>query len=162
MIRVLNIRPRLTRAEGFARVALSCGIGASLLALHYINPETATWFPLRTSCGAFTGLPCIFCGTTRALHHLLNANFARALYFNWIAFPVAALAVVAALLCLAELAAQRRLVVAKINFRFTPETLGWAGGALAALWIFQVWLAVSLHKRELLNANAPLYAWFVR
>lgn len=153
---------QLTRAEMLARLSLSGGIALTLLALRQINPESVSWLPIPTSCGAFTGLPCIFCGVTRAIHHLLNAEFARALYFNWIAFPIAVVAVTAALFCVAELAGQRRLFVAKLTFRVTPRTAAYTGGVLVALWIVQVSLAVYFQKHELLNPGGPLYAFFVK
>jgi hypothetical protein len=152
----------LSGQEALARVALSAAIALTLLGLRLIDPAKVAWFPLHTSCGAFTGLPCIFCGTTRAMHHLLLGDFARALYFNWIAFPIAALALAVVALCVAELVAQRRLLVARLRLRVTPKTLAWSGGMLAALWILQVSLAVSLHKAELLNPDGLLYVLFVK
>ncbi|MDQ6655544.1 MAG: DUF2752 domain-containing protein [Verrucomicrobiota bacterium] len=131
------------------------------LLLRVIDPATLTWLPLRTSCGAATGLPCIFCGTTRALHHLLAGDIAQALYFNWIAFPVAAAAIVAAVNFALELSLRRRVFRLPV-FDFTPRRTGAVAVALVALWIFQVTLAVTLHKRELLNPNGVLYAFFVK
>lgn len=162
MITVLKIAPQLTRAEVWARLAVSCGIAAALLGVRYVDPETVSWFPLRTSCGAFTGLPCIFCGTTRGLHYLLNGDFTRAFYFNWLAFPVVAVGVAAVVAAVAEIAAQRRLVAARFTFRATPTSIAWTGGSLAALWLLQVSIAISLHKHELLNPTGPLYPWFVK
>ena len=60
------------------------------------------WVPFSTSCGAITGLPCIFCGMTRALHFLFQGDFARALYFNWLAFPAVAVFGALILVVLAE------------------------------------------------------------
>lgn len=157
-----NAARQLNRREVLARLSVGLAIAFALLGLRSINPESISWFPLRTSCGAITGLPCIFCGTTRALHHLLHGEWTRALYFNWIAFPVAAMAIVVLVLFTAEALAQRRLIVARGTFRVTPKTLAWSGGALAALWILQVSLAVSLQKRELLNPEGLLYAVFIK
>lgn len=152
----------LNPAQLCVRLLATVGIGAALLGVRSINPETVSWWPLQTSCGAFTGLPCIFCGTTRAMHHLLQGNFAQALYFNWIAYPVAALAAAILLVVTAELLTERRLFVRRLTFRVTPPTLAWTGAALAALWILQVTLAVSFGKGELLNPAGPLYAFFVK
>ena len=152
---------RLTSRElapraGFL-VALICGG----IALRAFDPVAVSWLPLRTSCGAVTGLPCIFCGATRALHCLLNGDFARALYFNWLAFPVAASALGLIVILLAELGLRRRLVRAP-KIRITRRSFAAASVALLALWILQVTLAVSFHKHELLNPNGPLYALFVK
>jgi hypothetical protein len=57
--------------------------------LALINPVSASaWVPFPTSCGAVTGLPCIFCGMTRALHYLLHGDVARAAYYNWLSIPL--------------------------------------------------------------------------
>src|SRR6266404_6851890 len=63
-------------------------LAATLLLLRAIDPVAAgAWLPFHPSCGAVSGLPCIFCGMTRALHLLLNGDFIGAIYFNWLAFP---------------------------------------------------------------------------
>src|SRR5213078_4964678 len=70
------------------RRAFILGATAVLLILRWIDPVVAgRWLPFHTSCGAITGLPCIFCGMTRALHLLLNGDFSGAIYFNWLAVP---------------------------------------------------------------------------
>jgi len=116
------------------------------------------WLPL--SCGAVTGVPCIFCGTTRALHCLLSGDLSRALYFNWIAFPVATLAVITFALGLYELVSGRRMVRFTV-VRVTPRIIAVSLVTLLLVWTLQVWLAVSQHKRELLNPRGPLYALLV-
>src|SRR5215211_3269706 len=110
----LSNRHRLVR--GFALLAL----GLSVAGLRLVNPEMLAWLPFRTSCGAVTGLPCIFCGMTRALHHLLNGQLAQALYFNWLAFPLAALAFAVAAKTAAELILMRKLWLPRPRFHLTP------------------------------------------
>ena len=127
-----------------------------------MNPETAAWLPLHTSCGAFTGLPCIFCGTTRAIHHLLNGRFAEAVYFNWLAFPVAAFAFALAVISLLEALLARKVIRLETSFTLTGRSASLGFCALLALWVLQVSLAISLHKHELLNPSGPLYPFFVR
>ena len=61
----------------------------ALFSLAFVQPGSLShWSPFAVSCGAITGLPCIFCGTTRAIHQLLHGQFARVLYYNWLAFPI--------------------------------------------------------------------------
>lgn len=143
--------------RGFALAGLMLGF----LALRFTDPVTWPRLPLRASCGAITGLPCIFCGTTRALHCLLKGDFARALYFNWLAFVVAAGVLTFAVVFAAEILFRRRLFRWP-RFQFTPRLAVWSATGLVALWIFQVTLALSFHKHELLNPRGPLYAFFVR
>ncbi|MFN2475720.1 MAG: DUF2752 domain-containing protein [Chthoniobacterales bacterium] len=118
--------------------------------------------PLRTSCGAISGLPCLFCGTTRAMHHLLNGEFARAIYFNWLAFPIFAAVLIMMGMLAVEVALGRHLMLRGLEFRLTSRRLGGIAGAVVALWLLQITLAVSLHKQELLNPSGPLYPLFVR
>src|SRR5207253_10731737 len=70
------------------RFAFITSASAALLLLRCIDPVVAgSWLLFHPSCGAITGLPCIFCGMTRALHLLVNGDFIGAIYFNWLAFP---------------------------------------------------------------------------
>ena len=53
----------------------------SIVLIVKINPETSSLF---SPCifHSLTGLYCPGCGTTRAVHQLLNGNFAQAFSFN--------------------------------------------------------------------------------
>lgn len=162
MIRVVRHDRPLSARETWFRVVAIAIISFGAVALRAVNPETVSWLAMQKSCGAFTGLPCIFCGTTRAVHLLLNAEYARALYFNWLAFPVAMVGVVAVLLFASELLRSRRLVRVECFFTATPRVAVLGATALVVLWAVQVALALAFHKHELLNSSAPLYALFVR
>lgn len=151
MIRRSTIPHRLTSAEIILRALISCGLVLLLFGLRSVNPASVSAFQLQTSCGVITGLPCIFCGGTRAMHYLLRGEFARALYFNWLAFPVLLVVLAVIAVCLAELLMQRRLAEASFTLNLTRGSVAWTGVALASLWLLQVSLAVSMNKRELLN-----------
>ena len=139
-------------------LALSLLPAALLLLRSERLDEVVTWLPFPTSCGAVTGLPCIFCGATRAVHFLLNGDFSRALYFNWLAFPfVAALAMLIIVLSV-ELLLGRNYLTRLPRIRFTRASAGGIVAALLLLWCLQVYLAVSQHKHELLNPAGPLYS----
>lgn len=148
-----------TRVRAFALLALVAALGT----LRLVEPTSfgGVW-PFATSCGAVTGLPCIFCGMTRAIHHLLSGEFSRARYFNWLAFPFLAACIVVFAIAAAELVGERRLVVYHTTFRFTPRTAACLFAALVALWSLQVYLAVAGGKAELLNPRGPLYSLLVR
>jgi hypothetical protein len=153
----------LTAPEMKRRAFLLLTLPLVLFALKSIPPNSFPhWFPFPTSCGAITGLPCIFCGTTRAVHYLLNANFSRALYYNWLAFPLIAAVFALLLVYAAELSLKRRLIARWRGIRPTRAKLGGAMVGLLLLWVLQVYLAVSQHKTELLNPNGPLYSLVVR
>ncbi len=153
----------LSPNETRTRLAALVFLPAALLLLRTLPPTGLPgWLPFSTSCGAITGLPCIFCGMTRALHFLLQGNFARALYFNWLAFPVTAALGCAWLLFLAEIVSRRNLFARLPRWHLTRNSLGGLLAGLLLLWCFQVYLAVSLHKHELLNPAGPLYSLVVR
>jgi hypothetical protein len=145
-----------------ARLAFILGGSAILLLLRWIDPVVAgRWLPFHTSCGAVTGLPCIFCGMTRALHLLLNGDFSGAIYFNWLAFPV--LAVVVFLIALFAIEVAQRRVIWRLGvvLPMTWRRLTVLGLGLLLLWTLQAYLAVSQHTHELLNSRGPLYSLFV-
>ncbi len=145
------------------RVAFILGATAAFLALRWIDPVVAgRWLPFHTSCGAITGLPCVFCGMTRALHLLLNGDFARAIYFNWLAFPFLAVVTFMIAIFAIEIAQRRRILNVSAFLRVSARRLTIIGFALIGLWTLQVYLAVSQHKHELLNPRGVLYALFVR
>jgi Protein of unknown function (DUF2752) len=146
-----------------ARLTFILGATAVLLILRWIDPVVAgRWLPFHTSCGAITGLPCIFCGMTRALHLLLNGDFGGAIYFNWLAFPFLAVAVF--LIALFAVEVTKRRVIVNLSM-IPPVTFGRLtviGLCLFLLWASQAYLAVSHCKHELLNPCGPLYSLFVR
>ncbi len=152
-----SLSPNERRTRGAALLTLP----GALWLLRSLPPGGLPhWVPWQTSCGAITGLPCIFCGMTRGLHYLLNGNLPRALYFNWLAFPLLAAAALTFLLCAVELGRGRRLHLPRI--RLTRLTVSGAVAGLVMLWGLQVYLAISQHKHELLNPNGPLYSLVVR
>ena len=146
-----------------ARLAFILGATTVLLILRWIDPVVAgRWLPFHTSCGAITGLPCIFCGMTRALHLLLNGDFSGAIYFNWLAFPFLGVAVLLIALFAVEVTKRRVIVNLSTILPVTFGRLTVIGLCLFLLWTSQAYLAVSHHKHELLNPRGPLYSLFMR
>lgn len=145
------------------RLTFILGATVALFVLRIVDPVAAgSWVPLHTSCGAITGLPCIFCGMTRALHLLLNGDFRGALYFNWLAFPFLGAIVFFVAVIVVEIV-NRRIILTWNNVApLTAHKLTIIGLTLLMLWTVQAYLAVSQHKHELLNPRGPLYALFVR
>jgi hypothetical protein len=160
-------RTKSARALSCDALWLRCGwlasvFGGIVILRSFAPSQLSAWIPFHTSCGAITGLPCLFCGTTRAMHHLLNGNFSAALYYNWLAFPILALALTLSAVFLAELIAGKKLLVIERRIRVSPRTLGFGFAIMLSLWSLQVYLAVSQHKSELLNPSGLLYAFFVK
>ena len=146
----------LSPNEQRTRAAAIVVFPAALWLLRLSPGGLPPWIPWQTSCGAITGLPCLFC----ALQFLLNGNFARAIYFNWLAIPLVAAAALFWLLWAVELCLGRRVQLPRIPL--TRSTVTGAFVGLGLLWSLQVYLAVSLHKHELLNPAGPLYSLVVR
>jgi hypothetical protein len=145
-----------------ARFAFITFASAALLLLRWIDPVVAgSWLPFHPSCGAITGLPCIFCGMTRALHLLLNGGFVGAIYFNWLAFPF--LGAVFFLIALFAIEIAKRRVIRRLSvvLSMTRRRLTVFGLGLLLLWALQAYLAVSQHKHELLNPHGAVYALLV-
>ncbi len=155
---------RRLKSQGlWFRVAYFPAIGFGLALLRVLEPNRlSAWMPFPASCGAITGLPCLFCGMTRAIHELLNGNFAAALYYNWLAFPILAAALGLAGIFAAELILKRKILAISDRLQLTPKGLAVAAAVLVLLWFFQVHLAISQHKKELLNPSGLLYALFVK
>ena len=145
------------------RFAFIASAPAALLLLRCIDPVLAgSRLPFHPSCGAITGLPCIFCGMTRSMHLLLNGDFIGAIYFNWLAFPFLGAIIFLFALFAIEIAKRRVIWRLGIVLRVTRWRLTVFGLGLVLLWTLQTYLAVSQHKHELLNARGPLYVLFVR
>ncbi len=151
------------RAYWAIRLIFLIGATVTLFVLRVVDPVMAgSWLPLHTSCGAITGLPCIFCGMTRALHLLLNGDFGGALYFNWLAFPFLGAVGFFVAVCVIEIANRRVILTWNTSAPLTARKLTIIGLTLFMLWTLQAYLAVSQHKHQLLNPHGPLYTLFVR
>jgi len=111
-------------------------------------------------CGfhAMTGLPCLFCGGTRAAGAILHGQWKAALYLNGLAFPaVLALGVIVAVL-LVEALGGRCLApwgdLGRRLGRFAPLLI------LLGLvwWIPHLYLALHTPKPELVDLKNPIAA----
>jgi hypothetical protein len=68
----------------------AAGVAGGVVVLATVPPGDATFYP-RCQLHSLTGLHCPGCGTTRALHALLNGRVTQALAYNgltFILFPV--------------------------------------------------------------------------
>jgi hypothetical protein len=99
---------------------------------------------------------------TRALHYLLRGSFERALYFNWLSFPLLAASVLLMMVNGVELLSNRNLIVRLPRVHLTPARCLVFGCSFVLLWVFQVYLALAQHKVELLNPHGPFYSLVCR
>ena len=100
------------------------------------------------------GLPCPFCGGTRAMHCLLEGHWQRALYFNWIAFPALLAVVIWTSIAICELIRKRRILP---PIKLTPRTGLFFILGLAAIWFWHVYQALATPKPELLNSKGLFF-----
>ena len=114
--------------------------------------------PLPCGFHAVTGLPCLFCGGTRAVRAILHWNYQSAVYLNVLAFPALAVAALAVLILLSEAATGRALAPWGASFhhlnRLAPALIIVA----VVWWIFHVWSALKTPKPELVNFRNPVAA----
>ncbi|HEX8679137.1 MAG TPA: DUF2752 domain-containing protein [Chthoniobacterales bacterium] len=151
----------LTLGDRWWRMGVLAAFTCVAFGLRAVEPGTPGWLPVRTSCGAISGLPCLFCGMTRAMHHLLNAEFGRALYLNWLVLPLAVAGFVMSAKLAAEITLGRRFSLALPRVSLTPRSTAAALVMLFALWAVQASLAIAFRKHELLNPNGLLYSLFL-
>lgn len=149
----------LPAPQRWTRLALGAAIAAALTLLALLEPRDRIPFSaLRCGFHATTGLPCVFCGGTRAAHALLRGNVRQALYLNALAFPVLFALAAAALVMLVEAARGRATsdwdALATRSARMLPLLLALA----AAWWLPHLLMALRTPKPELVNLNNPIAA----
>jgi len=132
-------------------------LGITLVAL--IDPRGPISLP-GLPCGFRTvsGLPCPFCGGTRAARALLNGNLARAADLNPLAYPAVILCLAVAGALVFEVLRGRRMVdwesSARRVGRFAPLII-----VLVFLWwIPHILLAIRTPKLELVDLKNPIAA----
>lgn len=152
----------LTSAQKQLRFLALLGMLTGLALIRISNPASAGDAFFYPSCGAITGLPCLFCGMTRGLHELLLANLGRALYFNWLVFPLLGVLLLLGAVFVTELTLKKSVFHWARATQLTSRRLSFGAAILLLLWSLQVYLAVSQKKRELLNPEGPLYGLFVK
>ena len=112
------------------------------------------------TCGfyAASGLPCLFCGGTRAARAILHGDLHSALYLNALAFPALAAIAGAFVALILEAATGRPLALRIILFRklnrFVPPLIALA----LAWWVFHIYTALRTPKPELVNFRNPIAA----
>jgi len=140
---------------------LRLGLAAAILfALVFLALPLPEHRPPFLPCGfhAMSGLPCLFCGGTRAASAILHGNLQAALYFNALAFPALALVAAASLVLLVEAAAARPLApweaclncVGRIAPVLVLPALAW--------WMVHLYFALRTPKPELVDFRNPIAA----
>ena len=132
--------------------------GSILLVLGFLALPPMGSHPLFLTCGfhAASGLPCLFCGGTRAARAILHGDLRAALYLNALAFPALALVAGTFFVLLAEAVAGHPLAPWKTRFRrlnrFAPALIALA----LAWWVFHIYIALRTPKPELVDFRNPV------
>ncbi|MEI6072601.1 MAG: DUF2752 domain-containing protein [Verrucomicrobiae bacterium] len=145
---------RLSGRARWIRAGIVAGIAAALAVLACGLPHHPS---LSCAFHALTGLPCLFCGGTRAAGALLHGQWERALYLNPLAFPALLAALLVAGSLAIEAARGRPLCGWERALRPTGGRLAAAAAALCLAWWFpHVVLSLKTPKPELVNLHNPV------
>jgi len=150
---------RIPRGARWLRAGLSAGLVLLLVAVA-LSARIPHPPALTMPCGfhALTGLPCLFCGGTRAVRAVLSGQWELALYLNPIAYP----AVLAALLLASLFFCEAVLGIALWNSGPWAQRLCRLAPLLIvaglAWWAWHVVSALKTPKPELVNFKNPVAA----
>lgn len=146
---------RLAPEGRWLRLGLAAAVLLTLVFLALPLPEHR---PPFLPCGfhAMSGLPCLFCGGTRATRAILHGNLPAALYLNALAFPALALVVAASLVLLVEAAAGRPLAPWEEYPRRLKRLVPVLILPAMAWWMIHLYYALRTPKPELVDFRNPI------
>lgn len=150
--------PPFLRPQRILRLSAAAAILAVLgaLALLPASPSLLPALPGGCMFHKLSGLPCVFCGGTRATSALLHGNLERAWYLNPLALPVVAMLLITAAICLLEAARNRPLLDWPRFFKRARPLLPIVFIGLLILWFPHVWGALRASKTELIDLRNPI------
>lgn len=149
--------PPLLPHERQVRFLVAGLLSIGLLALALVEPRGQPPFPpVPCVFRMTTGLPCPFCGGTRAAHWLLQGDFARGLDLNILAIPALALTLGITLCLAVEGATSHRITDWEELVRRTAKFLPVIILLVAVTWIPQMIRAVQQPKPELVDLRNPI------
>ena len=150
---------RLRAQSRWLRVGLAIALLLATFSVAFLHSErrpSLSLFPCAFH--SISGLPCLFCGGTRAVSAILDGNPQSAVYLNVLAFPVLALAGIVVCVFLIEAVAGRLIgpwekIFRQLN-RLAPLLLLPA----VAWWAFHIYSALITPKPELVDLRNPIAA----
>ncbi|HEY5704987.1 MAG TPA: DUF2752 domain-containing protein [Terrimicrobiaceae bacterium] len=150
--------PPLRPDQRKSRVVASVTIIALLVGAALVPLAPPAGFPSLPSCvfkGA-TGLPCPFCGGTRATQALVRGDLSRALYLNVAALPAVIVLVGAALMLGWEALRGRRFRDWNAVVRRLRLLLPIMATVLCIYWLVHLMGALRGAKPELVDLQNPI------
>ena len=128
-------------------------VGAALLPL--TPPQRFPGLPMCLLKSA-TGLPCPFCGGTRATQAILRGDFARALHLNAAALPAVITLVTAASVLGWEAMRGRAIGDWDAQLRRLRSLLPLLAALLCVYWLVHLMNALRAPKSELVDLRNPI------
>ena len=145
--------PLTPRQRWFRVVLLACAaLSVSLPLFKNLLPSVPCGFK------ALTGLPCLFCGGTRAASAALRGEFDYSLYLNALSIPVLVAIMLLSSLCAWEILRGRPIahwqVISRLGMKFSPLVLV----LLLAWWSVHMVSALRTPKPELVDLKKSIAA----
>ena len=148
---------RLGAESRWLRLAVALGLLGIAVLSALLSPDFRMPFPkLPCAFHEISGLPCLFCGGTRAVCAIMEGNPRAALYLNAMAFPVLALAGSGVCVLLVEAAVGRGLGPWEKIFRGMNRLAPVLIIAALAWWAVHVYFALKAPKPELVDLRNPI------
>lgn len=147
--------PPLLPHQTNGRVALVLFVGSCVAVLTLRQFLSSSLFP-PCLFHTLTGLPCPFCGGTRATNALLHGDWQQSLYLN----PLALIAILAfglaTLIAVIELFLKRTLVDWTALSQPWKKALPLFLAALGLWWAYHLFSTLRTPKNELLDLRKPV------
>ena len=155
----MDKRPHISAGGRWLRSGLAFAILLLLGLLAFSKPDAGTALPFLP-CGfhAMSGLPCLFCGGTRAARAILHGDLNAAVSLNALAFPALALAVVSIIVLLIEAATARPLAPWEAVFQRLNRVAPILAIPALAWWMIHIYFAIRTPKPELVDFRNPIAA----
>ena len=150
---------RISPEGRWLRFGLALAMVLVLLSLAFLRSERRLTLPaLPCAFHSISGLPCLFCGGTRAACAILDGNPRAALRLNILAFPALGLLAIAMLSLVVEAASGRPLAPWEAFLRRTNRLAPILIVPALAWWMFHIYSALRTPKPELVDFRNPIAA----
>lgn len=150
---------RIAPEGRWLRFGLALAMVLVLLSLAFLRSERRVTLPaLPCAFHSISGLPCLFCGGTRAACAILDGNPRAALRLNILAFPALALLSTTLVALLVEAASGRPLAPWEAFLRRMNRLAPILIVPALAWWMFHIYSALRTPKPELVDFRNPIAA----
>lgn len=150
---------RLAPEGRWLRLGLALSMVLVLLSLAFLRSERRVTLPaLPCAFHSISGLPCLFCGGTRAACAILDGNPRAAVRLNILAFPALALLATTLVALVVEAASGRPLAPWEAFLRRMNRLAPLLILPALAWWMFHIYSALRTPNPELVDFRNPIAA----